>query len=199
MQKNVWVRLNYIRPLYVFRQNHSNFSQALILQQELIIWSPSHVPRSTISSWSSVRYNQTEQKKKCHSQRFCYNIQTHIWTFNIKYPVCDIHGQDLKVQPGWGQCWWLVRLWLWACTLFADECEVARMRVSAFKSEVMALCRKTVQCTPWFQGELMPQTDAIKCFWVFIGEWDSWVHGIGVASRAMQTSYWIIVGKRELN
>ncbi|KAK3523071.1 hypothetical protein QTP86_012652 [Hemibagrus guttatus] len=86
---------------------------------------------------------------------------------------------------------------------FAAECEVAGMRVSTSKSEVMVLDRKKVACTLHVGGELLPQVEEFKYLGVLFTsegrmdrEIDRW---IGAAAAVMRPMYWSVVVKKELS
>ena len=95
----------------------------------------------------------------------------------VSNPVCDIHGQGLKVQQGWGefpvrkpQNWAFgfcslggsvafIRPWPSACSgLQLSVKQMGWRSVSTSKSKVMVLCQKTVG----FGSELMLQEKEFK-------------------------------------
>ncbi|KAK3561115.1 hypothetical protein QTP86_028310, partial [Hemibagrus guttatus] len=86
---------------------------------------------------------------------------------------------------------------------FAAECEVAGMRVSTSKSEVMVLDRKKVACTLQVGGEVLPQVEEFKYLGVLFtseGRMDRKIDSrLGAAAAVMRSMYRSVVVKKELS
>lgn len=101
---------------------------------------------------------------------------------SIKVPcsVCDIHGRNLKVQPGWGGC------------LFWEP-----MRMSQhFKCEAVVLSWKMVDSFSRVGSKLLPQVKQFVSRGLF-HEW--WDRQVDAASALLWMLYWSVVGKKELS
>ena len=77
------------------------------------------------------------------------------------------------------------------------------MRISTSKSETMALCRKTVECSPRVGNEILPQVEDFKYLGSCSRVRDEWsvrlTGGIGAASAVLRALHRPVVVKRKLS